>query len=51
MMFSSPYPMGHFSDSQMKMAGMTLSTVQIELQRVKMMPGVVTEAYLECLNK
>lgn len=35
----------------MKMAGMTLSTVQMELQRVKMMPGVMTEAYLECLNK
>lgn len=43
--------MGHFSTPQMKMAGMTLQAVQMELERVKMMPGVMVEAYLECLNK
>jgi hypothetical protein len=50
MMFASPNPMGHFSTPQMKMAGMTLQAVQMELERVKMM-GCMVEQHLECLNK
>jgi hypothetical protein len=51
MMFASPNPLGHFSAPQLKMAGLALGTVQMELERMKMMPMVATEAYLECLNK
>lgn len=43
--------MGHFASPQIKMASMTLGSVQMELERHKMMPMVMTEAYLECLNK
>ena len=51
MMFASPRPMGHFSSSQMKMAAITLSSVQMELERHKHVRGVMTEAYLDCLNR
>jgi len=51
MMFASARPMGHFSAPQMKLAALTLSTVQMELERHKRMPMVMTEAYLDCLNK
>jgi len=43
--------MGHFATSQMKIASMTLATVQMELERHKAIPGVMTEGYLDCLNK
>lgn len=51
MMFTSARPMGHFAAHQMKAASMTLGAVQMELERHKMMPMVMTEGYLECLNK
>ncbi|WVQ82854.1 hypothetical protein IAT38_004989 [Cryptococcus sp. DSM 104549] len=50
MMFSSPMPMGHFSGPQVKMASMTLATVQMELERLKR-TTVAAEAYLDCLNR
>ena len=51
LMFASARPMGHFGGAQMKMATMTLGTVQMELQRHKRMPMMSTEAYLGCLNR
>jgi hypothetical protein len=30
---------------------MTVQTVQFELERMKRMPMVMVEAYLDCLNK
>ncbi|ORX35021.1 hypothetical protein BD324DRAFT_682937 [Kockovaella imperatae] len=50
-MFAAAQPMGHFSLQHMKMAGMTLATVQMELEKHKMMPVVLIEAYLDVLNK
>ena len=43
--------MGHFATPQLKIAGMTLATVQMELERHKTMGMVMVEAYLDCLNK
>ena len=43
--------MGHFSAPQMKMASMTLAGVQMELERHKAVPMVMTEGYLDCLNR
>ncbi|RSH83900.1 hypothetical protein EHS25_005144 [Saitozyma podzolica] len=51
MMFASANPLGHFSAPQLKLAGMTVQTVQFELERMKRMPMVMVEAYLDCLNK
>ena len=51
MMFASARPMGHFSAPQMKMASMTLAGVQMELERHKAVPMVLTEGYLDCLNR
>ncbi len=51
MMFASAKPMGHFGGAHLKMATMTLAAVQMELERMKMMPGVMTEPYLDALNK
>ncbi|WRT63267.1 uncharacterized protein IL334_000170 [Kwoniella shivajii] len=50
MMFSSSRPMGHFSGPQVKMASMTLATIQMQLERQKMMP-VSAETYLDILNR
>ncbi|RXK42627.1 hypothetical protein M231_00181 [Tremella mesenterica] len=44
-------PMGHFSGAQIKMASMTLGLVQMELEKLKRMPLVNAEIYLELLNK
>lgn len=43
--------MGHFAAPQMKMASMQLGSIQMELERHKAMPMVMTEAYLDALNK
>ncbi|KAK1921363.1 hypothetical protein DB88DRAFT_99863 [Papiliotrema laurentii] len=51
MLFASARPMGHFGAAQIKMASMTLATVQMDLERYKAMPVVMTEAYLDALNK
>ncbi|WVQ94201.1 hypothetical protein IAU59_001279 [Kwoniella sp. CBS 9459] len=50
MMFSSSRPMGHYPAAQVKMATMTLASVQMELARQKKMP-FSAEAYLDVLNR
>ncbi|KAK8844714.1 hypothetical protein IAR55_006564 [Kwoniella newhampshirensis] len=51
MMFTSARPMGHFSSPQVKMAGSSLSSVQMDLERVKRMPLIGAEMYLDVLNR
>jgi hypothetical protein len=50
-MFASAHPMGHFSAIQMKTAMMNMGVIQMEMARVKQMPGQMVEAHLDCLNK
>ena len=50
-MFAAARPMGQFSMPHIKIAAMTLATVQMELEKHKMMSMVMTEAYLDVLNK
>ncbi|WVR03144.1 hypothetical protein IAU60_000134 [Kwoniella sp. DSM 27419] len=50
MLFSSPHPMGHFATSQVKMASMALASVQMELERQKVM-AISAETYLDVLNR
>ena len=50
-MFASAHPMGHFSQMQIKAAMMSMGVVQMEMERMKMMPGQMIEGHLDCLNK